>query len=317
MTEQAYSMQSVHLKGFSPEQLIDAVRGARFEHYILSHGKCESRLEHWSLGDFSADVGDYDFPVRVVGAMARGRLCIGYMRRQSAPTWVNGLRADRTTMEFYPSGTELNYCAAPGGQWVAVGFAESSLQAAACERLGHEVEIPWEHVTNFHLPEERRGELDRMVSRLWNHPISGALMVAPILGAIAEIFHEQSRKSLKEETRMSKSQHREMLLRRSDEYLQSNLDSPFQIEALAFATGATTRTLQRVFNEAYGVTPQKWARCLSLHRARQYLQGVAVEGTTVEEIARRCGFRHIGRFAEYYHELFDELPSVTRRRKAK
>lgn len=309
MIRQAYSTQSVHLKGFSPEQLFEAVRGARFEHYILSEGKCESRLEHWCMGDFGVDVGDYDFPVRVVGAFPKNRLCIGYMRRQSAPAWVNGLVADRTTVEFYPGGAELNYSAAPWGKWVAIGFEESSLQAAARERLGHEVELPWKHVTNFHLQEEERRDLDQMVNRLWDHPVSGTLMVAPILGAIAEILHAQSRRSSRAGAGMSKSEYREMLLRRSDEYLRSNLANPFQLEALAVASGTTARTLQRIFHEAYGLTPQKWARCLALHQARRHLQSPGVYGATVEDVARECGFRHMGRFAEYYRELFGELPS--------
>lgn len=301
--------QSVHLQRFHPEQLLEAVRGARFEHYILSPARCDAQLHRWSLGNFSVDAGRYSFPVRIVGAFPKNRLCVGYMRAQSAPTWVNGLLVDETTMEFYPDGCELNYCAAPHGAWVVIEFEESALQSAAQERLGHEVELPWKDAISFRAPRTDRAALDRMVHRLWQHPITGARMIAPILGIIAELLHTQQHPA--SAVPMRKPEHQQMILRRADEHLHDHLASPFQIEDLAAASGTTARTLQRVFHSAYGVTPQEWARCLALHRARQRLQSPAAHTLTIEGIARECGFRHMGRFSRYYRELFGEYPSDT------
>jgi AraC family transcriptional regulator, ethanolamine operon transcriptional activator len=309
MIKDPHTTQSVHLQGFSPEQLLEVVRGARFEHYILSRAKCDARLNRWSLGDFTVDIGRYSFPVRAVGSFPKNRLCFGYMRHQSGPTWVNGCVADETTVEFYPNGAELNYRASPHGEWVAIEFEESTLQRAARERLGHEVDLPWKHVISFHVPRVDRLAINRMVTRLWKHPISGVLMIAPILGVIAEMLHAQRRPSFA--TTISKSQHRQMILKRSDEFLRGHLANPFQLEALATASGTTVRTLQRLFNDAYGVTPQKWARCLALHRARQHLQSPEARALTVQGIANGCGFRHMGRFSTYYRELFGEAPSFT------
>jgi AraC-like DNA-binding protein len=310
MIRHAYTTQSVRLKGFSAEQLLEVVRSARLEHYILSNASCDAQLDRWSLGDFTVDVGRYSFAVRAVGAFHRQRLCIGYMRNLSGPTWVNGWTADDSTVEFYPDGAELNYCAAPHGQWVAIEFTESALQAAACERLGLAVELPWKDVMSFHVSEPARQLLDQMVRRLWAHPISGALMVGPILGAVAGILHAHSRRAPAKA--VGKYQHRQLLLKRSDEYLKHNFARPFQLGALATAVGTTPRTLQRVFDNAYGVTPQKWARYFALHQARRHLQSIATQRLTVEGIARECGFRHMGRFAEYYRTLFGELPSLTK-----
>ena len=152
MVDPPFTKRSVELNGFSPERLLEVVRGARLEHYILTRSKCDARLDRWSMENFTVDIGRYSFPVRVVGTFSAKRLCVGYMRDLSDRTWVNGFKADKDTMEFYPTGAELNYRAAPNGEWVAIEFDEQSLQSAARARLGHEVTLPWKHVMSFYVP---------------------------------------------------------------------------------------------------------------------------------------------------------------------
>lgn len=206
-------------------------------------------------------------------------------------------------------GSELNYRAAPNGEWVAIEFDEEALQAAARARLGHEVTLPWKHIVSFCVTATKRREIDRMIQRLWCHPISGALMVGPILGAIAEILEGVQRNTSAVTKR--KLLFAQAVLRRVDEYLRANLANHFDLKALAHAAGTTPRTLQRTFVNAYGVTPQQWARCFALHHAREQLRAADWHVFTVEGIANECGFHHMGRFAEYYHDLFGELPSIT------
>jgi AraC-like DNA-binding protein len=302
---------SLHLRSFEPDQLLEVVHGARFEHYILGRTRCSARLARWSCGSFTVDVGNYNFPVRAVGEFSRFKLCVGYMRQLTQPSWVNGFTCDRGTMEFYPESSELNYRAAPNAEWIAVEFEREALQIAAREHLGHELDLPWKHAASFPVPRAVRAALDRMIRELWRHPVSGALMITPILGAIATILNEAGNRSAGSIARgLLKRQ--EMLVR-VDGYLQANLADPFNLAALAAAAGATPRTLQREFINAYGMTPQGWARCLALHRVRRRLRGSDGKRLTVEAIARECGFRHMGRFAGYYFHLFGEYPSRTMR----
>jgi AraC family transcriptional regulator, ethanolamine operon transcriptional activator len=309
MTKPPFITHSVHLKAFTPEQLLEAVRGAHLDHFILDRTRCDARLERWTSEDFTVDTGRYSFPVRVVGAFPKTRLCVGYMRALTECTWVNGFLADDSTMEFYPAGAELNYRAAPNGEWVAIEFEEAALQNAARKRLGHGVEVPWKHVMSFQVAHEQRAELDRMVRRLWRHPISGALMIGPILGAIAEMLFSLQRNGTA--VLRQRRLHQQNVLRLADQYLQTHLASPFKLNTLASATGTTPRTLQRMFANAYGITPHEWARCRALHHVRERLEATDGRKFTVEGIAKECGFQHMGRFAEYYRGLFGELPSAT------
>jgi AraC-like DNA-binding protein len=309
MTKPPFTTRFLHLKAFNPEQMLEAVRGAHLDHFILGRARCDARLERWSSGNFTVDTGRYSFPVRVVGTFSEKWLCVGYMRALTDRTWVNGFEAGRDTIEFYPAGSELNYRAAPNGEWVAIEFDEEALQSAARSRLGREVNLPWKHFLSFRVTDTERRTIDQLVRRLWRHPVSGTLMVEPILGAIAEMLDGLQRETSTVTQR--RVLHARAVLRQSDEYLRANLASHFDLRALAGAVGATPRTLERLFARAYGLTPQQWSRCFALHHARKRLRAADWRLFTVEGIANECGFQHMGRFAKYYRNLFGELPSAT------
>jgi transcriptional regulator GlxA family with amidase domain len=134
-------------------------------------------------------------------------------------------------------------------------------------------------------------------------------MIEPIIGAIVELLaHSQSDRL---ETLAQRWRHREALLSKAESYLRSNLGRPFNCQGLAAAVGVTERSLQKHFLGAYGMTPGKWARCLALHQARKRLLATDPARFTVEGIAHELGFRHMGRFAGHYEDLFGEYPSAT------
>ena len=301
--------ESQRLSGFEPDHLAGLIHGGRFEHYILTRARCDVRHERWLCGSFSIDVGRYSFPTRVLGVFAADRFCLGYLRDFTAPTWVNGLEVGSNTLQFYPPGTDLNYRAAPGAEWVAVEFTAAALQQAARERLGCELELTMTGMVNLEIPQGEFLGLDGMVRRLMGRKKDAETMIPPILGAIAELLFHQRAGSLG--GLASQRRHREHLLGRADLYLEENLGQPFDARALAAAIGTTERSLQRHFLDAYGITPREWARCLALHRARERLRTGNASRFSIEGIAHDCGFRHMGRFAGYYAELFGELPSGT------
>lgn len=306
--------KAVHLRAFDPDQLLHAVNGAQFEHFVLGKSRCEARLSHWSCGDLTVDIGNYSFPLRAVGPFPSKKICLGYMRGVRDMVWINGFRVSCQTMEIYPEGVELNYRANAAAEWVAVAFEEEALQRAARARLGRELDVPLRHVRSFIAPPDGRAMLDRLIRRLWNHPVSGAAMVEPILGAVAEIFDS----ILQDSPRRTRPNwlKRQAMLNRADKFLLTrNSDAPFDLATLAEAAGAHPRTLEREFVHAYGMPPIAWNRCLALHKVRSALLRGEGRKLTLASIAQRHGFRHMGRFSGYYHDLFGERPSHTLRRR--
>lgn len=72
------------------------------------------------------------------------------------------------------------------------------------------------------------------------------------------------------------------------------------------------RTLGRAVRAVHGTTPSRHLHALALAEARAALQDPAAR--SVREVAARCGFRELGRFAADYRATFGENPSETLRR---
>ncbi|MFC7338638.1 helix-turn-helix domain-containing protein [Haloferula chungangensis] len=300
------------LAGFDPEVLAGLLSAARLEHYILSPGACDVEHQHWSCGDLSIDTGRYSFPCRSLGQFPRNRVSIGYMRELSEPTWVNGFFADTTTLELYPPGCELNYRAGSRGHWVAIELPEERLQAAALRHLGQELRMPQDGMVSFPVPVKLRQALDRRLTALMTakHLTSVAVerFFAELCGLLVHLHPRDA------EPLIRRAAKRRKLIECVDMKLRGRIGMDYATRNLAREVGVSERTLQRHFAEALGVTPIEWARCLALHHARQRLEMGDPNRTSVEGLAREAGFRHMGRFAGYYRELFGEFPTTTLRR---
>ena len=81
----------------------EIIRGGRFEHYVLSRSECEVRHERWECGGFSVDAASYSFAARACGVFARDRICVGYIRGHTEPTWINGFECGMEAIQFYPA----------------------------------------------------------------------------------------------------------------------------------------------------------------------------------------------------------------------
>ena len=66
--------------------------------------------------------------------------------------------------------------------------------------------------------------------------------------------------------------------------------------------------------EEIGMTPKQFTNVLRLNAVRRELLKRSAENQTINQIARRFGISHLGRFAAAYMRQFGELPSDTLRR---
>ena len=70
------------------------------------------------------------------------------------------------------------------------------------------------------------------------------------------------------------------------------------------------------FSRDYGVPPMTYLRRVRLHRVRAALLDAPPEATTVQSVATRFGFLHLGHFSATYRQAFGENPSATVRRES-
>lgn len=93
-------------------------------------------------------------------------------------------------------------------------------------------------------------------------------------------------------------------------YIADHQDEVVSVRDICSENGIALRTLNRAFNERFGVGPKAYLK-------RQRLSAVRTEllrsppGTLVTDISNQWGFWHLGQFANDYKNLFGELPSQT------
>lgn len=224
-------------------------------------------------------------------------------------TRINGLDCGLDSVQIYPSGCDIDYLASPGAAWVAIEMDEETFQRVALKRKGRPLGFKLTGALNLPVPRAVRQELERMVESSFSESVSPNLWIEPIMTWVVDLLDATESKEIEPMAR--RLRHRNELLRRSEDYLRSQLGKPFDSKALAKFVGVTERCLQKYYQEAYGMSPGQWSRCLSLHLARKLLLECDPGRFTVESVAREVGFRHMGRFAGSYEELFGEFPSAT------
>ncbi len=97
-------------------------------------------------------------------------------------------------------------------------------------------------------------------------------------------------------------------LRRTLIYLRAHLSDDVRMADLVAAAGVSERSLFNQFDEFLGTTPMRYLEAKRLDFARGLLLDRA---GSVAEIARRAGFRHMGRFSLRYRKAYGEAPSQT------
>jgi len=99
-------------------------------------------------------------------------------------------------------------------------------------------------------------------------------------------------------------------LRRALDYMHANLTLPITVADIVAATGIAGRTLFQYFRDFRQTSPMRYLRDVRFELVRDALKA-ACGDEGVGDIATRCGFSHLGRFASEYKSRFGESPSAT------
>ncbi|WP_233834230.1 anthranilate 1,2-dioxygenase regulatory protein AndR [Paraburkholderia sp. ZP32-5] len=101
-------------------------------------------------------------------------------------------------------------------------------------------------------------------------------------------------------------------VRRAEAFIVEHACEPLTLADIANAAGVPVRTLLHSFRRFRNVSPMQLVREARIDRSREMLLS-ASENARVVDIALRCGFVNLGRFASAYREKFGEAPSDTLR----
>ena len=112
----------------------------------------------------------------------------------------------------------------------------------------------------------------------------------------------------------SAARRRQDVMVRFEALLQAQQERDLRIGEICTALSVSERTLRSVCAEHLGMSPTSYLRLRRMSLVHRTLRRGDPGAASVSEVARRYGFRHLGRFAAAYRALFGELPSATLRR---
>lgn len=101
---------------------------------------------------------------------------------------------------------------------------------------------------------------------------------------------------------------RDLACRRAIEYMEACTGTNTPISEICYHSGASWRTLERAFNERFGIGPKAYYKQLRLLRSRSMILKAGPD-MLVADVANLFGFWHMGAFANDYRRYFGCLPS--------
>jgi AraC-like DNA-binding protein len=114
-----------------------------------------------------------------------------------------------------------------------------------------------------------------------------------------------------EEETAAERRHRDLLARFEDLLAAEPLRST---PGICAALGVSERSLRECCKKHLGMGPSSYRRLRAMQQVYRSLRSGTPDAASVSEVARRHGFRELGRLAANYRVLYGELPSVTLRR---
>ena len=97
--------------------------------------------------------------------------------------------------------------------------------------------------------------------------------------------------------------------------LHENIAKSMDIAMIADASDIGLSQLHQVFKKEYGTSPKKYLHHLRLNAIRKELLYADPHATSINDLAVKYDFFHMGHFSAGYKQLFGETPSQTLHRK--
>jgi AraC family transcriptional regulator, ethanolamine operon transcriptional activator len=313
------SMKNYGLADFDSQALAHVVNGAEFEHRRLSGGSPDIDLLQCSLPHSVINRGNYSPAVLVNGTFSRNAITIGMITRQKQPTILNNSKVKLGTIEFCSENSEMCYRAWPENSWMTLVIERERLLQFSENHFGGPLDLPAGGITTIQPKDPKSGEqlldclrdLDHSLRLLNMHSNISRIGESVENDLLARIVGFLSVKPI---VRRS-GDHRRLrlcgeILRDTISMVEDDPSEMLDLHSMSRVTGLSPRTLQRTFQVEFGLCPQEWLRLERLNRVRDELSRSNSE-TSVTQVATRWGFFHLGRFSQYYRELFGEKPSET------
>jgi len=259
--------------------------------------------------------------VHEAGAPWTGSRAIGVPVRMEGTARFRGEPVDTDALVTLGAGDELDFYTPRGFEIFGLVVDEHVLDAHARQVEHRDLAAAFAGKGVFRPGTERLSEFRRLLMSVMQsldvNPIAlqyhqtQRVLEQSMLGAVvAVVAHESGAPKT-----ASACAGRRNVVDAAKAFMRSHIAEPITVADLCRELGVSRRTLQYSFQEVLGINPVAFLRAMRLNGVRRDLKGAVRPGDSVQDIAARWGFWHLGHFVTDYKRMFGELPSETLRGK--
>ncbi len=314
---QHLSVNISNLDGF--EGMHQGVKGSHVDVMQIGRGRMRGTLSHVGIGDFSLSIGSFNLGLRTQRISTDDRLIVGMLldAEDRVTHWSFDMRPSDVLV--IPPLVEHDGIFHGASTYAAVrldlahlgsvfgGDARLSEPAHWLEKSYYRTSDAIGMVAARRLPQivsslaRHEAVLSDDAAEFWKRAI-----VDCMTGTIVNSLPPDDSGYLPSAMN---------LVRRVEDYLDRVGPRPVHISEICAEFRLSRRGLHRAFHDVFGIGPVTFLRHKRLCAIHSMLRESAPGEVTVGEVAMQQGFIELGRFAQYYRNLFGEYPSETLRGK--
>jgi AraC family ethanolamine operon transcriptional activator len=298
------------------EAYADAFSGVDGVLRVFAPGKSEWILQTLDAGDVIASIGRDGAPVLYNGQNDADRY-VAYVSLAGSDAAMQGQETSDAQFIWFPPRAEIH-----GHTRTPSRFLGLSMDAAAVVQRAREVAGLFDdhvaRITPVNIGRVEVGAIVTLVTRaLKIDREDPALFEAPSVRKAfsGQVIHALLRcmvldnPDAVQRSRGRPPVPRNEIIRRSLDHIHKSIRGEGVIGDLVLSAGTSQRSLNRAFDEVFGMGPQQYYMLERMHVIRKALRE-ASPGDTVTSICTQFGVWDQGRFAGMYHRTFGLLPSL-------
>lgn len=310
----AIGMKSIEV--FDYQLLKEAVKDSDLEYLQLSRGALHGQLVGQLAGDSAIDSGVYSQDVLVRGSFSRTHITLAFVQAADRAGCLNGMRLGLNGLVVFTEGGPMDSYILPAGtRWVTCQVTRDQLESRdiSIPERGQVRRYPGLASVGMRLSYSLASMLPRLEGVHGGTESKPPIDVEDMVEAFVTAFCQTSDalSGVYYQRFSIKGRQRIRILRRLEEFVSQNLDRKLRIGDLLKVAGISQRSLEYLYKDHYGITPQRYLALRRLHSFREHLLRPREPQQTISSIAASYGLTHPGRLSKEYRDIFGELPSQT------
>lgn len=302
------------------EEYVHTIRAAQVQAAVLKPGQFKGELIRIDLDRLWLQRGSESLARSLHISIPKIRAPIFFLADpQQASICLNGIELKPGEIILWGPESEQYQRTDGPMRWAAMSLEPEELARAALVVLGYEMPVPRE--TQVLCPDNKAmrrltalhrfaGSLAKSSPEVIAHgEVANALEQAMVHAMLRAIDRSEEKEPV------AGYKNRRAILDGLEAFIAGSAGRPLYILDLCSELGAPERTIRRVFNEQFGLSPIRYLWLRRMYLANRALQLAEPTHASVTAIAMEHGFLELGRFAASYRGLFGEAPSATLRRK--